>query len=162
VAPLRDGHDWLIAASAGGSPTNPAWYYNLLAHPDITIETPEGSEQVSAQELLGDEYTAARRLSDADATTFADHQEHAGATASMSCPSLRGALRYPCRGCAARSWCGPAYSSAGCRGVRHCEGRAARTGRLLRIRTTSGPAPHASGGGVARSASRRRNASVSL
>ena len=54
VAPLRDGHDWLIVASAGGSPTNPTWYYNLLAHPDITIETPEGSEQVSAQELVGD------------------------------------------------------------------------------------------------------------
>ena len=30
VAPLRDGHDWLIVASTGGSPTNPAWYYNLL------------------------------------------------------------------------------------------------------------------------------------
>ena len=78
VAPLRDGHDWLIVASAGGSPTNPAWYYNLLAHPDITIETPEGSEQVSAQELIGDEYTAARRLFDADTTTIAEHQEHAG------------------------------------------------------------------------------------
>jgi hypothetical protein len=23
VAPLRDGHDWLIVASTGGSPTNP-------------------------------------------------------------------------------------------------------------------------------------------
>jgi deazaflavin-dependent oxidoreductase (nitroreductase family) len=28
----------LIVASNGGAPTDPAWYHNLLAHPDVTVE----------------------------------------------------------------------------------------------------------------------------
>lgn len=27
-----------VIASAGGAPRNPAWYHNLVAHPDVTIE----------------------------------------------------------------------------------------------------------------------------
>lgn len=35
---LHDGPDRvIIAASHAGQPHNPSWYYNLLAHPDITI-----------------------------------------------------------------------------------------------------------------------------
>ena len=33
----RDG-SWLVVASKGGDPKPPAWYYNLKAHPDVTIE----------------------------------------------------------------------------------------------------------------------------
>ena len=75
---LHDGDDRLIVASAAGSRTNPGWYHNLLAHPDITIETPEGSEQVSAKELDGDDYAAARRLFDAVSPVFAQYQQQAG------------------------------------------------------------------------------------
>jgi deazaflavin-dependent oxidoreductase (nitroreductase family) len=50
----RDGSR-LIAASAAGADKHPAWYYNLLAHPDVTIETPEGEEQVHVSELTGAE-----------------------------------------------------------------------------------------------------------
>ena len=57
VAPLmsiRDGEDaWLIAASKAGAPENPAWYHNLLAHPDVSIETPDGTERVHVEELTG-------------------------------------------------------------------------------------------------------------
>jgi deazaflavin-dependent oxidoreductase (nitroreductase family) len=28
----------LIVASNGGAPTDPAWYHNLLTHPDVTVE----------------------------------------------------------------------------------------------------------------------------
>ncbi len=33
-------HDggWLVIASKAGAPDNPAWYYNLKAHPEITVE----------------------------------------------------------------------------------------------------------------------------
>ena len=34
----RDGDDYVIVASKGGSPTNPAWYHNLRAHPDVNVE----------------------------------------------------------------------------------------------------------------------------
>ncbi|MEL7978108.1 nitroreductase/quinone reductase family protein [Isoptericola sp. F-RaC21] len=51
-----DEKSWLIAASAGGSPAHPAWYHNLLAHPDVSIETPDdGTVDVRAEELLDDD-----------------------------------------------------------------------------------------------------------
>jgi deazaflavin-dependent oxidoreductase (nitroreductase family) len=34
----RDGDSWVVAASKGGAPTNPAWYHNLVAHPRVTVE----------------------------------------------------------------------------------------------------------------------------
>jgi deazaflavin-dependent oxidoreductase (nitroreductase family) len=47
---------WLITASAGGADTNPDWYHNLLAHPDVSIETPDdGTVDVRAEELAGAE-----------------------------------------------------------------------------------------------------------
>jgi deazaflavin-dependent oxidoreductase (nitroreductase family) len=34
----RDGERYVIIASKGGSPTNPDWYHNVVAHPDVTLE----------------------------------------------------------------------------------------------------------------------------
>src|SRR2546425_10254774 len=34
----RDGDRYVIAASKGGAPTHPAWYHNLVKHPDAEIE----------------------------------------------------------------------------------------------------------------------------
>ena len=34
----RDGASYVVAASKGGAPTNPGWYFNLLAHPMVTVE----------------------------------------------------------------------------------------------------------------------------
>ena len=55
---LADGAR-LIAASAAGADKNPDWYHNLLAHPDVTIETPDGEEQVHVTDLEGTERDAA-------------------------------------------------------------------------------------------------------
>ncbi|HEX8753817.1 MAG TPA: nitroreductase family deazaflavin-dependent oxidoreductase [Solirubrobacterales bacterium] len=38
----QDGKDLLLVASKGGFPKNPAWYYNLRANPDTTVQV--GSE----------------------------------------------------------------------------------------------------------------------
>ena len=55
-----DTDTWLIAASKAGAPSNPAWYYNLLANPDTVIETPdEGEVEVHVDELTGAERDAA-------------------------------------------------------------------------------------------------------
>ncbi|MGN6446845.1 nitroreductase/quinone reductase family protein [Amnibacterium sp.] len=56
VAPARairiDADSWLVAASKAGAPDNPGWYYNLLANPDVEIETPDdGTVPVHAEEL---------------------------------------------------------------------------------------------------------------
>ncbi|WP_222853438.1 nitroreductase family deazaflavin-dependent oxidoreductase [Fodinicola acaciae] len=54
VAPLaydRDGDDVIIIASKGGAPENPAWYHNLLANPDTTIELGPDTWDVRAEAL---------------------------------------------------------------------------------------------------------------
>ncbi len=44
VAYVKDGDRFVIIASKSGAPTNPDWYYNLIAHPDVTVEV--GTEQL--------------------------------------------------------------------------------------------------------------------
>jgi deazaflavin-dependent oxidoreductase (nitroreductase family) len=34
----RDGQRFVIVAANGGAPAHPGWYYNLIAHPDVTVE----------------------------------------------------------------------------------------------------------------------------
>jgi deazaflavin-dependent oxidoreductase (nitroreductase family) len=38
VAYVIDEDRFVIVASKGGAPTNPAWYHNILAHPNISVE----------------------------------------------------------------------------------------------------------------------------
>jgi deazaflavin-dependent oxidoreductase (nitroreductase family) len=52
---LPDGDRYLIFASKGGADTHPAWYRNLLAHPDIEIEVGDETIPVHAEELKGAE-----------------------------------------------------------------------------------------------------------
>jgi deazaflavin-dependent oxidoreductase (nitroreductase family) len=34
----RDGDAYVVAGTASGSPTEPAWLHNIRAHPDVTVE----------------------------------------------------------------------------------------------------------------------------
>ncbi len=55
VTPLacspRGEDRFAIWAANGGSPVHPAWYYNLKAHPGITIEVGAQTFKVLAEEL---------------------------------------------------------------------------------------------------------------
>jgi deazaflavin-dependent oxidoreductase (nitroreductase family) len=51
----RDGDDYVIAATKGGSPENPDWYYNLSANPQATFEAGGETFQVTARETTGDD-----------------------------------------------------------------------------------------------------------
>jgi deazaflavin-dependent oxidoreductase (nitroreductase family) len=44
---LSDGERMVIFASKAGSPSNPAWYHNLLANPSATVEV--GAETLAVQ-----------------------------------------------------------------------------------------------------------------
>ncbi len=52
---LADGDRYVVFASKGGAPTNPAWYHNLKANPRATIEVGTQTLQVQAIELEGEE-----------------------------------------------------------------------------------------------------------
>jgi deazaflavin-dependent oxidoreductase (nitroreductase family) len=38
VTYTRDGARYVVAATKSGAPTNPAWYHNLVAHPEVGVE----------------------------------------------------------------------------------------------------------------------------
>jgi deazaflavin-dependent oxidoreductase (nitroreductase family) len=44
---VTDGDRLVIIASKGGAPSNPDWYYNVLANPIVTVEL--GNEQFQAR-----------------------------------------------------------------------------------------------------------------
>jgi deazaflavin-dependent oxidoreductase (nitroreductase family) len=76
---LTDRADRIVIASSAGRLANPGWYHNLRAHPDITIETPDGVQQVTAVGLDAEQYHAAWRQFDALSPAFARYQQQAGA-----------------------------------------------------------------------------------
>lgn len=51
--PVEEGY--AVFASKAGAPTNPAWYHNLLTHPETTIEIGTGIKKVRAREASGSE-----------------------------------------------------------------------------------------------------------
>src|SRR5882762_6033938 len=46
----RDGDKYVVVASKGGAPTNPSWYHNLKAHPEVSVEIGGQKFKVRAQE----------------------------------------------------------------------------------------------------------------
>ena len=50
LAYVRDDDRYVIIASKGGADAHPDWYYNLISHPDVTIEVGTDSFQVHAEE----------------------------------------------------------------------------------------------------------------
>jgi deazaflavin-dependent oxidoreductase (nitroreductase family) len=52
---LKDGDRFLVFASKGGADTNPDWYHNLKAHPDVQIEVGDKTIGVHAEVIKGTE-----------------------------------------------------------------------------------------------------------
>ncbi len=55
VAYLSDGGRYVVFASKAGAPTNPGWYHNLKAHPNVKIEVGSDTIDVVASEATGEE-----------------------------------------------------------------------------------------------------------
>jgi len=49
-----DGHRYVFASKAGAD-TNPDWYWNLVAHTDVTVEVGTETYEVSARPVTGDD-----------------------------------------------------------------------------------------------------------
>ena len=67
---------WLIIAAYAGAVENPAWYYNLAAHPDrVSIELAGNLYQVAVEELHGNQRDLAwKRITQAN-SRFAEYQK---------------------------------------------------------------------------------------
>ncbi len=44
TAPIRDGDSLVFVASKGGDDRHPDWYRNLVAHPEIVVESADGGD----------------------------------------------------------------------------------------------------------------------
>jgi deazaflavin-dependent oxidoreductase (nitroreductase family) len=44
-----DGEDLVLVASKGGFPKNPAWFHNLMANPDTSVQVGSSRRQVHAR-----------------------------------------------------------------------------------------------------------------
>jgi deazaflavin-dependent oxidoreductase (nitroreductase family) len=52
---MPDGDRLIIFATHGGFPTNPSWFYNLVAHPEATVEVGTETFDVTAEVITGEE-----------------------------------------------------------------------------------------------------------
>jgi deazaflavin-dependent oxidoreductase (nitroreductase family) len=71
----HDG-EYALVASKGGSPENPEWYYNLVAHPDEVV-VQDGPEPFAAtiREVSGDEKAEWWERAVAAYPPYAEYQE---------------------------------------------------------------------------------------
>ncbi len=67
----------VVIASKGGAPTDPDWYRNLVANPQVTVELPDETYSARARVTTGEER---RRLYDAQAALMPNFKEYEKAT----------------------------------------------------------------------------------
>ena len=66
-----------IFGSAAGGPRHPDWYYNLVAHPDTTVEVGTGTINVRARLADPDERATIYARQKEIASNFADYEKSA-------------------------------------------------------------------------------------
>ncbi len=72
---LKDGNRYFVFASKSGADTNPDWYYNLKAHPDVKIEVGDDTIEVHAEEITGAERDKLYARHSSVMPQFADYEE---------------------------------------------------------------------------------------
>jgi deazaflavin-dependent oxidoreductase (nitroreductase family) len=77
VVHTKDGDRIVIIASKAGAPSNPDWYYNLVANPEVTVELGTETFQATASVVTGEER---QRLYDAQAELMPNFKEYAEKT----------------------------------------------------------------------------------
>ena len=79
TAPLlyfADGESAVIVASKGGYPKNPAWFYNLKANPETTVQIGGERRAVRARVAGSEERKRLWPVAESMWSGYADYQEH--------------------------------------------------------------------------------------
>jgi deazaflavin-dependent oxidoreductase (nitroreductase family) len=71
---MSDGGRYVIFASKAGAPTNPDWYHNLKAHPEVTIEVGTDTISVIASEADDEEHERLYHAQAERSPQFAEYQ----------------------------------------------------------------------------------------
>jgi deazaflavin-dependent oxidoreductase (nitroreductase family) len=78
ISPLayqKVGDAYAIFASKAGAPTNPAWYHNLVAHPETTIELGTEVIRVTARVADPEEREIIWKRQKENAPNFAEYEK---------------------------------------------------------------------------------------
>jgi deazaflavin-dependent oxidoreductase (nitroreductase family) len=75
LAYLSDRGRYVVFASKAGAPTNPDWYYNLKAGPEVTIEVGTETIEVIASEATGEERERLFRAQADRSPQFAEYEK---------------------------------------------------------------------------------------
>jgi deazaflavin-dependent oxidoreductase (nitroreductase family) len=70
------GQNFAVFASRGGSPQNPDWYHNLLAHPQTEVEVGRETVAVNARELRDGERSEIWERQKSLMPGFADYERN--------------------------------------------------------------------------------------
>ncbi|GAA2155593.1 deazaflavin-dependent oxidoreductase (nitroreductase family) [Humibacillus xanthopallidus] len=76
LAPLEDG--WGVIASHYGSTRPPAWFFNLVAHPDATVELDGVVHRVRAEQVHGEDRERVRQAALTYYSGYTAYEERAG------------------------------------------------------------------------------------
>ena len=77
TSPHQIGDSLVLVASKGGSDTHPEGYLNLVANPNVVVETRVGSQEMVAQVVAGD---ARKQLWDEVTEKFGNYGQYQGKT----------------------------------------------------------------------------------
>jgi F420H(2)-dependent quinone reductase len=77
---MRIEHDgiYLAVASNVGAPSHPAWYHNLIAHPEVRLQDGAQMHSLRAREVFGQEKAQAWKLAESRWPYFPDYRAKAG------------------------------------------------------------------------------------
>jgi deazaflavin-dependent oxidoreductase (nitroreductase family) len=70
-----DGDRYIIFASRAGGPRHPAWYHNLVADPEVSIEVGSETVEVVARVTEGEERSAIWEPRKVEVPTFAEYEQ---------------------------------------------------------------------------------------
>lgn len=71
---VSDGERLVVFASVLGAPNNPAWYHNVVANPQVTVETGDGAFDATAVVAEGAERDRLWELAVGSYPFLEDHQ----------------------------------------------------------------------------------------
>jgi deazaflavin-dependent oxidoreductase (nitroreductase family) len=75
---VMDGDNFVVIASKGGAPTHPAWYLNLKANPEATVEVGDREVRVRAEEADSEEKARLWQRMVEMYPTYDDYQQKTG------------------------------------------------------------------------------------
>jgi F420H(2)-dependent quinone reductase len=78
VMRIKDGDTYVAVASNGGASSNPSWYRNLSAHPEVSLQDGATVYRLRAREAHGEEKARWWQVADRDWPRYAEFRIKAG------------------------------------------------------------------------------------